>query len=265
MSYFIYALRFFILFYITLLAVLYALQRKFIYFPHKAPPSLDSLSGIYTEAQTQTKDHLTLTHWHARRGQTHIVVLHGNAGNIEHRAYKFQFLADQGYSVLLIGYRGYGGNPGRPTEQNLISDSALALEWLFQKEGLSSKEVILFGESLGSAVAIALAAQYPVKGLIFDGAFSSLTEIGQSIYPFLPIRYLLKDKWDSKTRIQKVKSPLLFIHSKRDSVVPFRLAESLFQAGHPPKRHIWLEDSGHNDNLESESVRPAIIDFIQKL
>ena len=249
--------------YIALLGMMYVFQRKLIYFPLKTRPFLGNLTRIYTEVQTQTENHLVLTHWYAKRGRPYVVVLHGNAGNIEGRAYKFNFLVDEGYSVLLVSYRGYGDNPGQPTEQNLISDSALALEWLFKKEGISSKEVILFGESLGSGVAIALAVQYSVKGLIFDGAFSSIVELGQSTYPFFPIRWMLKDTWDSIIRIRKVKSPILFIHSKKDAVVPFRFAQRLFQEANEPKKHIWLEHSGHNDNLEIEAVRQSIIDFIQ--
>ena len=249
--------------YVTLLGVAYVFQRKLLYFPLKLRPSLESLNGIYTEVHTQTKDQLSLAHWYAKRGQPYIVVFHGNGGNIEGRGYRFKFLVDHGYSVLLVSYRGYGDNPGQPTEKQLISDSGLALEWLLKKEGISSKEVVLFGESLGSGVAIALATQYPVKALIFDGAYSSASEVGQSAYPFLPVRWLLKDTWDSESRIQKVKSPLLFIHSKKDSVVPFRFAQKLFQAANEPKKHIWLEDLGHNDNLEIESVRKSIIDFLQ--
>ena len=136
---------------------------------------------------------------------------------------------------------------------------------ILNRKGISSKEVVLFGESLGSGVAIALAVQYPVKALIFDGAYSSIADIGQSAYPFFPVHWLLKDRWDSQSRIQKVYSPTLFIHSKKDSVVPFRFANKLFQAANEPKKHIWLEGSDHNANLETESVRKSIIDFLQFL
>ena len=255
----------FILFYVILLSIMYISQRKLLYFPLKVRPLLGGLSGVYSEVQIQTGDQLTLAHWYAKRGLPYIVVFHGNAGNIEGRGYKFKFLVDQGYSVLLVSYRGYGDNPGQPTEQDLISDSSLVLEWLFKQEGISSKEVVLFGESLGSGVAVALAAQYPVKGLIFDGAYSSVTDVGQSAYPLIPVRWLLKDTWDSQFRIQKVQSPIFFIHSKKDSVVPFRFAQKLFQAAREPKKSLWLEHSGHNDNLETESVRQSIIDFIQSL
>lgn len=251
--------------YTALLGIMYIFQRKFIYFPLKTRPALEVFSTVYKEIHTQTKDQLTLTHWYAKQKAPHIVIFHGNAGNIENRAYRFKFLVDESYSVLLASYRGYGGNPGRPTEKHLISDSIQLLESLFKQEGLSPEDIILFGESLGSGVAVALANKYPVKGLIFDGAFSSLAEVGQSAYPFLPVKWLIKDSWNSQSRIQKVKSPSLFIHSKKDSIVPFRLGQNLFQSANEPKKHLWLENSGHNENLEIESVRKSIIDFIESL
>ena len=260
-----YAIKLFIICYIALVCIMYILQRRFIYFPSKIPPSLGRFKGIYKEVQTQTKDQLKLTHWYARQGKPHIVVFHGNAGNIESRAYRFQFLLDQGYSVLLVSYRGYGGNPGRPNEKGMISDSTLALEWLLKQEEVSIKDVVFFGESLGSAVAIAIASTFQIKGLIFDGAFSSAVDVGQSSYFFLPVRWLMKDPWDSHSRIRKIRTPTLFIHSKRDSVVPFRFSEKLFQAGNEPKKHLWLENSGHNENLEKESVRQYILNFLESL
>ncbi len=265
MNAFLYAIKLFLFCYMALLAVLYVFQRKLIYFPSKTDPLLGNLSGIYTEVQTQTKEGFTLTHWYAKQGHPYIVVFHGNAGNIESRGYRFKFLVDQGYSVLLVSYRGYGVNSGKPTEKHLIDDSALVLEWLLKKERISPKEVILFGESIGSGVAVALGAQHPVKALIFDGAPSSITEVGQAVYPFIPVRWFIKDSWDSKSRIQKVKSSTLFIHAKKDSIVPFRLGRKLFEAANAPKKHLWLEDSDHNDNLEKEFVRKSIIDFIQSI
>lgn len=244
---------------------MYVFQRKLIYLPSKARPSLESFSKIYTDVQTQTNDNLTLTHWYAKKGSPYIVVFHGNAGNIENRADKFKFLMNQGYSVLLASYRGYGDNPGQPTEQDLIADSALVLEWLFKQEKISAKDVVLLGESLGSGVVVALATQYPVRGLILDGAYSSITDVGQATYPFIPVRRLLKDTWDSEFRIQRVQSPLLFIHSKNDSVIPFQFAQKLFQAANKPKKHIWLEHSDHNNNLETESVKKSIVYFLQSL
>ncbi|MCZ0931562.1 MAG: alpha/beta hydrolase [Oligoflexia bacterium] len=265
MNSFLYTAKLFIFCYTILLTALYILQRKLIYYPLKTRPLLGHLKEVYTEIQTQTEDGLKLTHWYARQGPPYIVVFHGNAGNIESRGYVFQFLVDQGYSVLLASYRGYGANPGKPTEKHLIDDSALVLKWLLKEEGISSKELILFGESLGAGVAIALAVQHPVKALIFNGAPSSIADVGQAVYPFIPVRWLLKDSWDSEARIKKVKAPTLFIHAKKDSIVPFRLGKKLFASANEPKNPIWLDDSDHNSNLEKESVRESIIDFIQSI
>ena len=265
MKLFLYILKISALAYIALLGIMYALQRKLLYVPSKARPSLENFKDVYTEVQTQTRDKLTLTHWYAKRGAPYILVFHGNAGNIESIAYKFRFLADQGYSVLLVSWRGYGGNPGHPTEMDLISDSALALEWLIEEEKIDSKDTVLLGESLGSGTAIALAAEYPVKGLILDGSFSSITDVAQTVYPFIPVRLLLKDTWDSLSRIKKTQSPILFIHSKHDDVLPFRFAQKLFQAANKPKKSIWLDHPGHDDNLSSKFVRKALFDFLQSL
>lgn len=265
MNFLFHIIKISVLAYLAFLGIMYFFQRKLIYFPSKARPSIESFSETYKEIQTQTKDNLTLTHWLARKGYPYIVIFHGNAGNIEDRTNKFRFLISKGYSVLLASYRGYGNNPGQPTEQDFISDSALILEWLFKQEKISSKEVILLGESLGSGVAVALATQYPVKGLILDGAFSSVTDVGQAAYPFVPVRRLLKDTWDSEFRIQQVQAPILFIHSEHDAIVPIRFAQKLFQAANQPKKHIWLEHPGHDNNLETEAVRKQLFYFLQSL
>ena len=265
MSAFFYVIKLFVICYAICLVALYFLQRKLLYYPLKHPPKLGGFREIYTEIETQTKEGLILTHWYSKQGPPYIVVFHGNAGNIESRAYRFKFLTDRGYSVFLASYRGYGLNSGKPSEQHFIDDSALVLEWLIKKEGDSAKELILFGESLGSGVAVALAGEYPVKALIFDSAFSSVADVGQAIYPFVPVRWLLKDSWDSESRIKKAQAPSLFIHAKTDSIAPFRFGKKLFLAANEPKKHIWLEDSDHNSNLEKESVQTAIVDFIQSV
>ena len=244
---------------------MFLFQRNLMYFPLKTAPSLEQFHGVYKVIKTSTKDQLELTHWYAKQGKKHIVLFHGNAGNLESRAYKLKFLLDQGYSFFLVGYRGYGGNPGRPNEAQMISDSSLALEWLFNQEKASLKETVFFGESLGSAVAIGLAEKHPVKGMIFEGAFSSAVEVGQARYPFAPISWLMKDSWDSLSRISKVKSPLFFIHSKRDRVVPFRFGKKLFEKAPEPKKHLWLEHTDHSDNLEADIAREAISDFLEEL
>lgn len=238
-------------------------QRKLIYFPDKTKPVLnEERSRFFTEVHTQTKDRLTLTHWYAKNDKPLIVVFHGNAGNIKDRAYKFDFLIEKGYSVFLVSYRGYGGNPGNPSEKNIIKDSELILEWIFKNENISSGEIVLFGESLGSCVMTKMAEKYAFKGLIFEGAPSSLVDVGRHYYPFLPVRSLLVDTWDSLSRIKNVNSPILFIHSKRDSIVPFKFGKKLFDLAPQPKKALWMEYTGHIDNLDDQGAIQAVLDFI---
>ena len=243
--------------------VAYVFQRKLMYFPLKSKLSLDAVNGIYSEIYTRTSDGIRLLHWYVQKENSVIVVFHGNAGNIEERGHKFKFLVDQGYSVLLVGYRGYGPNPGNPKEKDLIEDSALLIDWLLEKVH-SSKNLVFFGESLGSGVAIALALQYNIKGLILEGAPSSAVEMGQEIYPFLPVKRILKDTWDSKTRIQGLEGiPKLFIHARKDSVVPFHLGQKLFDKAPAPKKSLWLNRAGHVDNLDF--AQQDVLEFLRSL
>jgi len=253
-----------VLLYGLIVLAVYFFQRKLIYFPSKTRPSLGVLSSVYSQVYTKTADEIQLLHWYARQGRPVIVVFQGNAGSIEDRGYKFRFLADQGYSVLLVGYRGYGSSSGRPTEQNLIADSALVVDWLLQKEQLSTKDIVFFGESLGSGVAISLAVRYKVKGLIFEGAPSSVMEVAQGAYPFLPVRWLMKDTWNSGFRIKNIKdTPKLFIHAKQDSIVPFHLGRKLFNEALEPKKPLWLNRTGHVDNLDL--VYKEVLDFLNSI
>ena len=250
--------------YCVLVWVAYIFQRKLMYFPLKSKLSIDAVNGIYSQVYTKTLDEIQLLHWYAQKDSSVIVVFHGNAGNIEGRGHKFKFLVDQGYSVLLVGYRGYGPNPGKPTEKDLIADSALAVDWLLEQKRFSPKDIVFFGESLGSGVAIALALQYNVKGLIFEGAPSSAIEIGQEVYPFLPVKRILKDTWDSQSRIQVLEGiPKLFIHARKDSVVPFHLGQRLFDKAPEPKKSLWLNRKGHMDNLEL--VQQEVLDFLRSI
>ena len=252
-----------VLMYGLVVLAVYVLQRRLIYFPLKSAPMLGALSSVYTQIYTQTSDGIRLLHWYARKEPPVVVVFHGNAGSIEGRGYKFKFLVDQGYSVLLAGYRGYGSNSGFPTEKDFIADSFLLVDWLLKEEGLSAQDIVFFGESLGSGPAIALAVQYKVKSLIFEGAPSSVMDIAQKAYPFLPVRWLLKDSWDSQSRIKNIKdTPKLFIHAKQDSVVPFHWGQKLFNSALEPKRSLWLDRAGHIDNLDL--VQKEVLNFLKE-
>ena len=132
-----------------------------------------------------------------------------------------------------------------------------------EKENLSPQDIILYGESLGSCVAVAMAVENPVQKMILEGAPSSVLDIGKHTFPFIPVSWILKDTWNSTARIQQIhKMPLLFIHGKQDRTVPFQFGQKLYQQAPSPKTKIWMEQREHNDLLEDSSTRQTILQFL---
>ncbi len=189
--------------------------------------------------------------------------LHGNAGNIAGRAPKVRRFLDRGYGVLLVGYRGYGGNPGAPSEQGLMADGGAALDFLAAR-GVGAAHTVLLGESLGSAVAVALASARAVGAVILEAPFTSVAEVGQRAYPFLPVRLLIEDRFDSLDRIGRVEAPLLIVHGEEDRVVPVAQGRRLLAAAKAPKQGVFLPHAGHNDLLRHGSVEVAL-EFLGRL
>ncbi len=233
----------FALVYLATTAYLYFNQRNLVYFPDKTRPAITAGAEVIT---VQTSDGLTLEGWYyPPKNPSLPVILHfqGNAGNQAHRAWKAEFFAGQGYGVLLAGYRGYGGNPGSISEEGLYNDGRAYIEFL--KTG--NRPIILYGESLGTGIATRMAAEYDIAGLILEAPYSSIVDVAQSIYIFVPVRQLLKDKFQSIQSIGKVKAPKLFIHGERDATIPIRFGRKLFDAAQEPKSFISIDSAGHND------------------
>ena len=193
-----------------------------------------------------TEDGLALTAWYrvAQERKQTLVYLHGNGGHIGHRAGKVKAYLNAGYGLLLVGYRGYGGNPGTPTEENLIKDGEAGLRFL-ESTGVITDQVVLYGESLGTGVATALAQRKAVSALILEAPFTSIADVAQHHYFYLPARYLIKDRFDSGERIKRSKAPLLIIHGEKDRVVPWKFGRALFDLAPEPKSflsisNLWL-------------------------
>ena len=265
--------------FLSLLLCLTACQTSPAYWPNKSTPSLTKeFEPHYRPIKVKTADNLELTHWYARKKLPVILVFHSNAGNLQQRwalnfnkrprIFKYNFLLQAGYSVFIASYRGYGSNPGSPTEQSLIKDAETILQWLMKNENLSPEDIILFGESLGSAVSIALAEKYPVKGLIVEGAPSSFVDVGKRLFPFVSrtqMKKILKENsWNSKERIQKVYSPILFLHRTKDYMVSFKLGKKLFESANEPKKLLTLKGRGHINTLKHIHAQEAVLEFISQ-
>ena len=245
-----------------------AFQRRMMYFPDRSVPA-PSRFGVADMALAtfSTHDGLTLTAWYKAASAPEMPVLvyfHGNAGHIGYRGEKVRPFLDRGLGVLLVSYRGYGGNPGSPMEQGLYRDGRAALNWL-AAQGVAADRMILYGESLGSGVAVRLAAEAPQDGpvgaVVLEAPFTSAVDVAARAYPFFPVRLLMRDRFDSLSVIDQVRAPLFVVHGERDSIIPARLGRELLAAAREPKQGVFLKAAGHND-LHEHGSAATVMDFL---
>ncbi len=256
--------------YAALVGVLFVFQRNLMYYPAGGLYS-PSESGVpeMTAFEATTADGLTLTSWigKSQAGKPTVVYFQGNAGAIDGRGSKVRPYLDAGLGVVLVGYRGYGGNPGTPTERGLYADGRAVLEHL-RSIGIGPKEWIFYGESLGSGVAVQLAYEearrQPIASLVLEAPFTSMGDAAAAHYPFVPARTLVRDRFRSIDKIAAVETPLLIIHGDPDGTVPTRLGRRLFAAAVEPKRAHWLASGGHN-NLYDFGAAALVLQFISDL
>ncbi len=252
--------------YVLFTGVLFLAQRRMMYFPESTPPSPE-LAGVpeMSPVTLNTADGLELLAWYrpaARARAPVLVFLHGNAGNIGHRGWKARPYLDAGYGVLLVSWRGYGGNLGSPTEQGLYHDARAALAYLADA-GVESSRIVLYGESLGAGPAVRVATEQRVGAVVLESPFTSAADVAQRHYWYRPARYLVRDRFDSKAKIGRIGAPLLIVHGERDRVVPVDLARALFAAAIEPKEARFEAAAGHND-LYDFGAATAVIDFLDR-
>lgn len=240
----------------------YFFQRQFIYFPLKETPERHLVGADDMDIiKLETPDHVMLNAWYkpAADGQPTMLYLHGNAGNIGSRMPVISQFLEQGFGVLLLEYRGYGGNGGDPTEEGLYQDGRAAMNFL-DKQYIDSNQLILYGESLGTGVATKLATEFSVCAVILQSPYTSLTDLARYHYPWLPIP--LYDRYDSLHRINNIKSPILFLQGSQDDVVPYAQAYTLFNQANEPKQWVNFKNGGHDDLWQSQTFMPVIKEFI---
>jgi fermentation-respiration switch protein FrsA (DUF1100 family) len=204
-------------------------------------PHVAGARGVVLE----TEDGIRLGAWYFPAGRSAVLVCNGNGGDRSMRAPLAAALNRLGHSVLLFDYRGYGGNPGSPTEDGLAADARAAQAWLAAQPDVG--RIAYFGESLGAAVAIGLAMQRPPAALVLRSPFTSLPDVAAVHYPWLPARRLLLDRYPSIDRIASLSAPLLVIAGDRDDIVPDSLSRRLYDAACEPKRYVVIRGAGHND------------------
>ena len=243
--------------YAAVLALLYVTQRAMQYFPERfrTAPAAAGLPQA-EEVVLDTTDGERVIVWHVPpRGNKPVALyFHGNGGSLRNRVDRFRALIEDGSGLVALSYRGYGGSTGSPSEAGLIADALAAYEFTSARYG--SERIVLWGESLGSGVAVALAAQMPVGYLILQSPFTSAADVGAQTYWFVPVRLMMKDQFRSDLRIGKVAAPVLILHGDRDGIVPIALAERLYGLINAPKRFVRLAGVGHND-VGAQAVEAA--------
>ena len=251
--------------YAALLGGLYVFQRQLLYFPDVSRPELGALGELgVREVKVTTADGISLLSWYLPPPDTRpvLVYFHGNGGHIGYRAERLRRFARDSLGVLMLEYRGYSGNPGTPTEAGLYADAEAALDFL-AAAGLGPDRLVLYGESLGSGVAVALAARRNIAGLILEAPFTSVADVAQFHYSFVPASLLVRDRFDSLSRIGQLKAPLLVLHGERDRVVPVRFGRALFDAAPDPKE-FWLAPGAGHGNLARFGALEVVRSFVER-
>lgn len=231
-----------------LFALAWSQQRRLIYFPTPGPlpPAVTMLpNGHDVVITTDDGIDLAASYFPVDDGGPAVLMCHGNGGDRSMRVPLAAALNRMGMSVLLLDYRGFGGNPGRPSEEGLAADARAAQAWLAAQPGVEG--MVYFGESLGAAVALGLAMERPPEALVLRSPFTSLADIAAVHYPWLPVRWVLMDHYPSIERIASVRVPVLIAAGDRDDIVPESMSRRLFDAAHEPKRYVVVPGAGHND------------------
>ena len=259
-----------LLLYLIITISVYFFQRKLLYHP-SAPPNFNQqttglgLNHKFEKIKIEVEKNINLNGWlHIKdvKKKT-ILFLHGNAGNLDNRIYKLNFLGNLDINFLIISWRGYSLSDGKPTEDGLYDDARTAIKFLLKK-GIFEQDIILYGESLGTGVAVEIGQNKNFAGIILEAPFTSMIELGQKYYPFFPVKFLLKDKYESNKKIKNLKSPLLVMHGKKDRIVPFYMGENIFNMANNPKFKYFTDMDDHMMNFDEKLINEIDL-FINSL
>lgn len=253
--------------YALLVGGLYFGQRALMYHPDQTVPEprdheVPEMQPVRIAAGGGVE---ILAWWHPPRNPARHTVLyfHGNAGHIGERGYKARAMIDAGCGVLLAGYRYNAGSGGAPGENALIADGRAAMRHVLD-QGISLDSIVVYGESLGSGIAVVLAAENRVGGLILETPYSSIAEVAQARYWFTPAKWLVRDRFDSMARIGRVRAPILILHGDADTTIPIKFAKRLFAAAPDPKEAHFLPGGSHTDLYDLGADR-LVVDFLERL
>jgi uncharacterized protein len=236
-----------LLIYISVLVFLFFFQRSLLYHPNENNYFGDKLTVNIEEVQIKTSDNLNLLGWFHNKDLKKfktIVYFHGNAGKLENRIHKLNHFKDMDVNFLIISWRGFSGNLGKPSELGLYKDGKGAIDWL-KGMGLVDKDIILYGESLGTGIATHIAQNKKFAGLILETPFTSMVDAAKNVYPYIPVGFLLKDKYENDKKIKNINIPVLVMHGEVDQIVPFKMGKKIFDIANQPKYSYFTKYDNH--------------------
>ena len=243
-----------LLLYLAICVLLYMKQEQAIFYPELLGRQLENnpedIGLPYENVRVQTEDGIKLHGWYIPASDARVTLLfcHGNAGNIAHRLESIALFNALGLNVLIFDYRGYGQSTGKVSEQGLYEDAHAMWQELTEKRGITPEHIVVFGRSLGAAVASQLGTRVKPAAVILESAFASVPDMAAQLYPFLPVRLLVRYQLDNVRHVQQLQSPLLVIHSEEDEIIPYAQGEQIYDRAHEPKTFLPIQ-GGHNDGF----------------
>ncbi len=262
----IYYLIILLIIYIVIAAAMFMMQRKLLYHPNRNWLDTTQYSTLpIHKHHIIANDGIKLETWlipGCQQSPT-VIYYHGNAGSLHDRLDKFTVLHNAGFNILALSYRGYGNSLGQPTEKGIYLDAEALLQYALNELNINLDHIILYGESLGSGVAIEMATRYQVAAIILEAPYTSVVNRAAELYPWLPVSLLLVDRYDTIAKIDKIKSPLLIFHNNNDEVIPVVHGKILFAKAKVEKQAYWLDGKTHTD-FDWEFIADKIKQFLQR-
>ena len=255
-----------IIIYLIFTFILYSFQRSLLYYPAENNYYGDELTVEIEKVKILTEDNIELLAWYHKKNLENyktILYFHGNAGSLDNRIHKINHFNDMDVNFLLVAWRGFNGNEGKPTEQGLYIDAKSSIKWLINN-GVLEENIIVYGESLGTGVATEISQNKNFAGVILESPFTSMVEAGASKYPIFPIRLLLKDKYESDKKIKNIKSPLLIMHGEEDRIVPFWMGKKMYELANEPKYSYFSKYDDHMMEFNKDLINSINL-FIKSL
>ena len=254
------------LIYFVILFFLFFYQRNLLYHPNENNYSGDQLTVDIKEVKITTQDNIELLAWYHEKNLKDyktILYFHGNAGSLENRIHKLNHFKNLDINFLIIAWRGFSGNEGKPSEKGLYEDGESAVKWLLNK-GIEEKNIILYGESLGTGIATHISQNKNFAGVILETPFTSMVDVAKTFYPYIPVSLVLKDKFENKKKMKNISSPILVMHGELDQIVPFRMGEKIYKIANTPKYSYFTKYDNHMMEYDENLIR-ALESFLKSL